>query len=318
MATNDRLMRYGEPPLVGIVIPVWNSREHTLACLESIYQLDYPSAVVTVVDNGSTDMTGAVLRERYPEIHRIRNDRNLGFARACNQGMEWVFSRGADYALLLNNDTTVDTNMLARLVDAALLYPDAGILGPKICYADRPGVPWFTGFRFRHGLYIVRTSSPRHLVQSACPAAVDFISGCGMLVSRRLYETIGGFHERYFMYYEDVDYCLTANKSGFDVLYIPHALMWHAISASSGGKHSVRKQIEQVKSCLIFSRRHTRGWTRLANVTVRISHALFVIARQSIGSAIDTLRGRSRERPPSPPSSVGRAMTRAGSEDRRR
>ncbi len=278
MSPKARLTTRNETPHVGIVIPVWNSRELTLACLESVYQLDYASAIVTIVDNGSSDMTSEVVRERYPEIHIIRNEENLGFARACNQGMMWCFAQGADHVLLLNNDTSLDANMLARLVDAAEQYPEAGIFGPRIGYADDPSSPWFTGYRFKRDFYIVRTSDPRHLVQANCPASVDFISGCGMLVTRKLFEAIGGFHEQYFMYYEDIDYCLTAKQHGFDVMYIPHARMCHEVSASSGGKNSVRKQVEQVKSCWVFCRRHTKGLSRWINMGVRVGHAVYVTA----------------------------------------
>ena len=180
-----------EQPLVGIVIPVWNAIAYTLACLESLAGLSYPRFEVVVVDNGSTDGTAEAVREGHPAVTLVCNERNMGFAHACNQGLAHVFARGAEFALLLNNDTLIAPDMLLRLVEVASSQPDAGILGPKICYADRPAVPWFTGIRFRGQIYIVRTASPKHQVQSEVPAAVDFISGCGMLIRRAVYDAIG-------------------------------------------------------------------------------------------------------------------------------
>ncbi len=260
-------------PTVGIVIPVWNALAYTLACLDSLAGLAYPAYEVVVVDNGSTDGTTETVRQRHPTVTVIRNEHNTGFAHACNQGLAEVFGRGAAFALLLNNDTLVAPDMLTRLVTTAQAHPQAGILGPQICYADRPDTPWFTGIRFWRQFYIVRTASPKYQVQSDTPVTVDFISGCGMLIRRALYEAIGGLNQAYFMYYEDLDFCLTAKKAGFTVMYVPDARMWHALSVSSGGKDSPLKQYFQIKSSLIFYRRHTSGLWRVVNLGTRFAHA---------------------------------------------
>ena len=265
--------------MVGIVIPVWNAVAYTLACLESLASLAYPRFEVVVVDNGSTDGTAAAVREGYPGVTLIRNERNMGFAHACNQGLAQVFAHDAGFALLLNNDTLVAPDMLLRLVETAHSRPADGILGPKICYADRPDIPWFTGIRFRGQIYIVRTASPKHQVQSEVPVPVDFISGCGMLIRRPVYDAIGGLSEDYFMYYEDLDFCLQAKRAGFGVTYVPDARMWHALSVSSGGKDSPLKQYFQIKSSLIFYRRHTRGIWRGVNLGIRFAHAIWTASR---------------------------------------
>lgn len=265
----------GDWPAVGIVIPVWNAVAYTLACLESLTRLVYPSFEIVVVDNGSTDGSSEAIRSRYPSVVIIRNETNRGFAHACNQGLRHVFGKGAEFALLLNNDTLIAPDMLINLVGAARSYPDTGIFGPKICYADRPDVPWFTGIRFNRPIYIVRTASPRYQVQSDVPVRVDFISGCGMLIRRSVYEASGGLSEDYFMYYEDLDFCLRAKQAGWFAMYVPHALMWHVLSVSSGGKDSPLKQYFQVKSSLIFYRRHTRGLWYFLNLAIRVLHAVW-------------------------------------------
>ena len=281
VSPNGRATVVQDPQLafVGIVIPVWNAIDYTLACLDSLADLSYPRFEVVVVDNGSTDGTADAVRNGHPEVTLVRNERNMGFAHACNQGLAEVFGRGAAFALLLNNDTLVATDMLLRLLEAALVQPDVGILGPKICYADLPDTPWFTGIRFRGQIYIVRTASLKYQVQSDVPAAVDFISGCGMMIRRSVYDTIGGLSEEYFMYYEDLDFCLRAKHAGFGVIYVPGALMWHALSVSSGGKDSPLKQYFQIKSSMIFYRRHTRGIWRWINLAIRFTHAIWTATR---------------------------------------
>ncbi len=262
-------------PAVGIVIPIWNAIAYTLACLESLTQLSYPRFEIVVIDNGSTDGSYEAIRTHYPSVILIRNETNKGFAHACNQGLRHIFEREAQYALLLNNDTLIAPDMLTRLIEVARSHPDVGIFGPKICYADRPEIPWFTGIRFNWPIYIVRTASPKYQVQSETPELVDFISGCGMLIRRSVYEAIGGFSEEYFMYYEDLDFCLRAKRAGWPAMYVPHALMWHALSVSSGGKDSPLKQYFQVKSSLIFYRRHTRHLWYILNLTIRLAHAFW-------------------------------------------
>lgn len=268
-----------ELPFIGIVVPVWNALAYTLACLESLAKLSYPRVEIVVVDNGSTDGTAEAIRDQYRAVVLIRNDHNMGFAHACNQGLAHVFAHKAEFALLLNNDTLVAPDMLLQLVAAALSHPGVGIWGPKICYADRPDTPWFTGIRFTGQIYIVRTASLKHQVQSDVPASVDFISGCGMLIRRGVYDTLGGLSTDYFMYYEDLDFCLRAKHAGFGVMYVPSALMWHALSVSSGGKDSPLKQYFQVKSSLIFYRRHTHGVWRWLNLAIRFAHAIWTAAR---------------------------------------
>lgn len=262
-------------PAVGIVIPVWNALAYTLACLESLTHLSYPSFEIVIIDNGSTDGSSETIRARYPSVTVIRNETNRGFAHACNQGLQHVFGKGAEFAMLLNNDTLIAPDMLTNLVSTARSYPNTGIFGPKICYADRPDVPWFTGIRFNRPIYIVRTASPKYQVQSDVPVRVDFISGCGMLIRRSVYDAVGGLSEDYFMYYEDLDFCLRARQAGWLAMYVPTALMWHVLSVSSGGKDSPLKQYFQVKSSLIFYRRHTRGGWYVLNLTIRVFHAVW-------------------------------------------
>ena len=264
-------------PLVGVVIPAWNATDYTLACLDSLKALDYPAVEIVVVDNGSTDGACERVRAAHPDVTLIRNETNRGFAFACNQGLAEAFGRGCEYAFLLNNDTIVAPDLLTQLLLVAETRPNAAMFGPRICYAAQPDKPWFTGMRFPRPIYIVRTQ-PEHQVQSVRPEPVDFISGCGMLIARRLYKRIGGLNEAYFMYYEDLDYCLTARKAGFDIVYVPSARMWHAVSVSSGGKDSPLKQYFQIKSAVLFTRRHTHGLWRPINLGIRFAHAGYTAA----------------------------------------
>jgi len=170
MRNSDRLSRRGEAPLLGIVLPVRNRRQATLRALESLYAVDYPSAIVHVVDDGSTDLTSTAVSELYPEICVTRHGTPLGLPRATAHGMKQAFSQGADAVFVFDDSLTLDENLLTRLVDAALAYPNAGILGPRIEAPGRPGPPWSTGYRLNGRPWRIPGPGRGGHVEAACPA----------------------------------------------------------------------------------------------------------------------------------------------------
>src|SRR3990172_1565611 len=128
-------------PKVSIVILNWNGLDDTLECLEALRSCTYPNCETIVVDNGSAGDQVRRLRQKVASgVHIIENPENYGFAGGCNVGIRFALSRGADYVLLLNNDTIVDPAFLGSLVAAAEELPDAAALCPKVCYYDSPRV----------------------------------------------------------------------------------------------------------------------------------------------------------------------------------
>src|SRR3712207_3089549 len=108
-----------EAPKVAVVVLSWNGRDDTLACVESLLAQSWPRVETIVVDNGSTDGSADAVAERFPDVPLIRSDTNLGFAEGNNVGLRAALERGADYALLLNNDTIADERLVESLVAEA-------------------------------------------------------------------------------------------------------------------------------------------------------------------------------------------------------
>jgi GT2 family glycosyltransferase len=269
-----------ENPLVDVIILNWNLPQDTIECVHSVLCSDYANYRITVVDNGSTDDSVQRLSEQFhDEIHLIISETNLGFGGGNNRGIQEALARGADYTLLLNNDTIVAPSMLSELMQAMRSDAQFDIAGPVIYYTDRPDDVWFAGIRFKAKLYVVQRGL--HLKHPLQPMEeVDFVSGCGMLVSREVWETVGLFAPEFFMYYEDLDFCLRARQAGFRLATATRAEMWHRVSASTGGIESPMKQYYQVKSSLLFYRKYTRGLWFLINMTLRIGHAGWVTLKQ--------------------------------------
>src|SRR5437016_2987592 len=121
---------------VGIVILNWNGGEVLQECVRSVFALRYPSFEVIIVDNGSTDGSAEMLRERYPSVLLLENDKNLGFAAGNNRGIALALERGNDYVMILNNDTIVEPDCLRLLVRRAQSNSRIGAVSPKIYFAD--------------------------------------------------------------------------------------------------------------------------------------------------------------------------------------
>jgi len=220
-------------PRVGVVVLNWNRRDDTLACLGSLARLDYPAFEVVVVDNGSADGSAQAIRERFPDVLLIENGENLGYAGGNNVGLRYALKRGLDYVLLLNNDTEVAPDLLRLLVGAAEADPAVGVAGPTIYYYDRPEVIWSAGgaIDWRRGRTWMVGLDEEDVGQfGEAPREVAFVTGCALLVGRRVLEQVGLLDERFFAYYEEVEWCVRARRAGFGIVHVPRARVWHKIS----------------------------------------------------------------------------------------
>jgi GT2 family glycosyltransferase len=217
---------------VTIVVLNWNGLKDTMDCLGSLNQLDYENYEVVVVDNGSVDESVPVIRERFPGVTVIENGENLGYTGGNNVGLCHSMAQGADYTLLLNNDTLVHPAFLRLLVDAVKAEPTVGIAGPTIYYHERPDVIWSAGgaIDWRRGNTRMVGLGERDEGQlGQMPRTVDFVTGCALLVKRTVMERVGLLDERFFAYYEEAEWCVRARRAGFKVIHVPRAKVWHKI-----------------------------------------------------------------------------------------
>lgn len=241
-------------PRVTAVVLNWNGLEDTTACLASLAEADYPSLEVVVVDNGSTDGSPGLLRQRFPRVALLETGENLGYAGGNNVGLRYALERGADYVLLLNNDTEVAPGFLRRLVEAAEADPRVGVVGPTIYYYDRPDVVWSAGgaIDWRRGrTRMVGLDEPDRGQFGTAPREVDFVSGCAMLVRREAVERVGLLDERFFLYYEEVEWCVRIRRAGFRILHVPGAHIWHKIP-SDGREASPMVHYYMSRNRLLF------------------------------------------------------------------
>ncbi|MDY6933951.1 MAG: glycosyltransferase family 2 protein [Spirochaetota bacterium] len=222
-------------PKVSIVIVNWNNLSDTTECLESLKQINYSNYNIVMVDNGSDGDDAKFLKERFSDyIRLIANDRNYGFAEGCNIGIRDAIDCGAEYIVLLNNDTIVDPDFLSEVVKAAHSDRRIGIAGGKIYSYEIPKMIWFAGGKINYwtGKTLLRGSGKIDNGQFDESTEVNWICGCFMLISTDLLQKVGMLDKRLFFGWEDVDLCIRAYKEGFKIIFVPDSKIWHKTAPS--------------------------------------------------------------------------------------
>ncbi len=276
-------------PLVCVILVNWNGYDDTAACVESCFALDYDPFRLVIVDNCSADGSGARLRDRFSAEERVEvllAERNLGFAGGNNLGIRHAIDAGAKYVWLLNNDTVVDPAALRELVSAAQEHPEAGMVGSKVYYHDRPEVLWFAGgvIKPRHdGTTFHRGMDEVDRGAYDEVAHVDYVTGCSLLTSVEVVRSIGLMAEEYFLYWEEVDWCDRARAAGYPSLYIPSSRVWHKVGGSLGADASPTRIRYDARNRLLFYRR---------NRPKDMPRVLFWLNRQIVTLAL--VRGKTR------------------------
>ena len=221
-----------ENPLVSVLIPVYNQIDYTLKCLASIKQ--HPPGVaieIVVADDCSTDATSDVLA-RIDGITVVSHQENLGFLRSCNRAVD---SCRGEFIFLLNNDTTVHSGWLDKLVETFSVHPDAGLVGSKLVYPDGTlqeagGIVWKDASGWNYG----RNGDP-DAPEFNYFKEVDYVSGAAIMFPRQLFLALGKFDENLApAYYEDTDFAFSVRANGKKVYFQPASVITHFEGKSHG------------------------------------------------------------------------------------
>lgn len=236
----------------------WNQVDKTLACLETVFSLNYPEFQVILIDNGSTDDTVSKVKARFPEVKITALSRNVGFAKGYNLGLCQCAVDDFEFLLLINNDTLLAPDVLLHLVEHMILHPDVGMATAKIYYADEPNRIWSVGGMINPINLEVIKKFDDFLDQGQLSEvkSLDFVPLCGVLIRCQLLTTVGFLDERFFVYYEDMDFSRRVRQADFKIDLVPDAKIWHAVSSSSGGANSPNERYWMARSSIMFFRKH--------------------------------------------------------------
>jgi GT2 family glycosyltransferase len=277
-------------PAVSIVVLNWNGAADTIACLEALRRLRYPDCRIVVVDNASTDDSVAALRAEAAQtsFELIEAGSNLGYAGGNNLGIRHALDDGADFVLVLNNDTTVDPMLLDELVAAANRYPGAGCFGPWIYYMHEPERLWFTRSEWVPADSAFSAPGKGRLGTElpAEPASTGYVCGAALFFRADVARRIGLFDERFFLVYEDSDWCFRARRTGFECVVVPTARVWHKVGTSFGSEASPLRTYFSVRNKLLWAEKNLGRpeWSAILYAALRRLFPRFAIERVGVTS----------------------------------
>lgn len=215
-------------PSLFVIVLSNNRRDDTLTCIESLRQSDYANMKIILLDNLSKDDLVEVVAQKYPDVEIIRLKENLGYAGNNNVGIQAALEQGAEWLFVLNDDTTLDPACLSKLIKVGESDAKIGILGPMVYHFDEPQVIQSAGGslgKYWLSTHLGKDETDRGQFQTA--HEVEWISGCAILVRRSLIEQVGTLDPKFFLYWEETEWCIRARKAGWHIFHVPQARLWH-------------------------------------------------------------------------------------------
>jgi len=188
----------------------------------------YPNQKTIVLDNHSTDGSVPAICEAYPDVQIIELEQNLGYAGNNNVGIKAALEQGAEWVFVLNEDIILHPECLCHLIGVGEQDPRIGILGPLVYHYDEPQVIQSAGGilgKYWQSIHLGKDEPDRgQYVQAHC---VEWISGCAILVRRAAIEQAGMLDPNYFIYWEETEWCIRISRTGWKILNVPSAKIWH-------------------------------------------------------------------------------------------
>jgi GT2 family glycosyltransferase len=268
VSTDNKTAVAGLPQL-WLVIVTWNRADAIISCLLSLNALTYQNFHLVVVDNGSEDGTVEKLRAIFPRLNLIAHTRNQGYTGGNNAGMRYALEHGADYVLMLNNDTRVHPRLIDELMKVAQSDPRIAVVGAKAVWANASGRIWAAWCELTYGPSLTHVYG-RDALDSAFYRKVRDVGqvvGCGYMWRRQALLDVGLLDTDFFGYHEDVDWCYRARARGWRVVYVGTAVVYHigSLSSSPRFKHRMPAGYFLGRNAILFTKKHA-GPLRLAQV----------------------------------------------------
>lgn len=272
-------------PKVGIVVLNWNAYELTVECMESLYNLDYPSYEFYIVDNASTDGSYERLFNKFKNCVVILNSSNLGYAGGVNAGINKALENKCSYIWLVNNDAKIiNSHALSALVTACEKDKAIGAAGSLIKYptgeiqfsGGKIQLPLVKGIHFEEQLTeIVET---------------EYVTGCSLLIPKQVIQKVGLISEDYFLYYEDADYCKRIREAGYKCVVVPESLLEHELGGTSKKSPSLNYVYYNLRNRFLFSYRWLNKFQQLIFIVLTTIETVLRSVRYILLGRKDSLK----------------------------
>lgn len=222
------------PLKTSVIIVSYNSEDFIEKCLNSLLKNISDNCEVIVIDNNSTDQTVNKLKKFLPKITLIESNENLGFSKGNNLASK---KAKGEYLFFLNPDTEMLEPVLNKLIDFSNSKEDIGIVAPKLVMPNGKSqesvrkLPTLWG-AIKEYIFNIKHTFSQYAPKEEYPTQVETVYGAAFLIKRDLFNQIGGFDEKYFLYYEDIDLCNKIQKLGKKIYYYPKAAIKHLVGAT--------------------------------------------------------------------------------------
>ncbi|MBV4423555.1 glycosyltransferase family 2 protein [Clostridium tyrobutyricum] len=265
-------------PLVYIILINFNGYKDTIECVNSLEKINYRNYKIIIVDNASSDNSLTILKQKLNNCIIIESKENIGFAGGNNLGIKYALHHNCDYIMLLNNDTLVKIDFLDNMLNSFSKDKKVGLVGCKIMYYPEKNIIWYGGGYIDWFKFIGAHYGMRQIDNGQCDdeKEIDFMTGCCMLIKREVFEKAGLLSEDYFMYFEDVDFCVKVKNFGYKIWYNPKAVIYHKVGLSSGGEESPFSIEWCTRNRLLFMNKYREN---VSSFTFVLSKIFFYITR---------------------------------------
>jgi len=220
---------------IGLIILNWNNKPDLIECLNSVRKLD-PSYkhIPIIIDQGSTDGSVEEIKANFRDCVLVENTENVGACEGYNIGYRKAFELNVDYIFVQDNDTILAPDLFKKLIPKLEGDPRIGIIGPCVLLYDDMETVWCYGgiINWSNFEHIHNFEGEKYQDINTPEFECDFVPACGLLLKREVAEKIGEWDNDFFLYHNDVEYCLRAKKMGYRVLSVPKARMWHKVSST--------------------------------------------------------------------------------------
>lgn len=270
----------------------WNLKDDTLECIDSLLAAGQDPEDIILIDNGSSDGSVIEFEKHYDDrIQMIKNQSNLGYAQAVNQGVILALAKNADWLFLINNDTIVSPDIFQKFYSTIQNHPQYLIQSPLIFYHEEPNRIWFAGAHLVPGTLLTRDKFRNREYNPEIPYIypVDFVNGCGMLVNALVFEEIGLYDPRLIMYGEEVDFCWRAKLAGYQMATSTRAHMWHKISLSAK-RDLPRTRYLKIRNQIYFYRKYSYGLQLLAHFLYSSSRCIYIMFKDILTSQTQLIK----------------------------
>ena len=260
---------------IAVIIINWKKYEFTLSCINSVLKSSYKNFKIILIDNESQNRFSDEINNS-DKIHIIKNKNNVGFARANNQAVKYSIKNGFDYVLLLNNDTLIKNDLIDSLIQQSSTL-NQKIIQPLILNYDGSKI-WNAGGKINNffGTFQTLEKGKGFKNFKRNRTYTDWFTGCCVLIKSEIFNDIGYFDERFFAYYEDIDFSIRLKKMGYSIALITDSYLQHYESASSKsinkseGNLSPYVHYLNIRNHILLLKKHSKSFNLIGVLTYQI------------------------------------------------